>query len=259
MKELTAEEQKRILLKILINVDAFCRKHNIQYSIGEGTLIGAIRHKGFIPWDDDIDLLMTRNEFNKFLEEYTDSHYKIFHVNKKTNYWNTVIRITDPSTAVFPNGSKSSWHGLWVSIIPVDYVADSDTSWEKDKKSIARWISLCRMKKFRFTSNNRIVNLFVRCTPLSYFNNRLVKVLSKYKDNHTSRVMKFEVDYEPMLFPAWYFEGGYIEKEFEGRMFKVMKNYDAYLRHYYGDYMTPPPVENQVATHHFRAYYTEEQ
>lgn len=68
MKEITLEERKQIQLRMLIEIDAFCRKHNIRYSLAYGTLIGAIRHKGFIPWDDDVDIMMPLPDMLRFKE-----------------------------------------------------------------------------------------------------------------------------------------------------------------------------------------------
>ena len=77
MKEVTFEESRRIQLSILCYFDAFCREHQLRYSLGEGTLIGAVRHKGFIPWDDDIDVIMLRDDYDKFLSIYDGDKYSL--------------------------------------------------------------------------------------------------------------------------------------------------------------------------------------
>ena len=79
MKKLTLDEVKKIQLEILAYIDSFCKKNNISYFINYGTLLGAVRHKGFIPWDDDIDISMDREHYNMFIEKFNQdsSKYKI--------------------------------------------------------------------------------------------------------------------------------------------------------------------------------------
>ena len=272
MKEIFLGEAKCIMLDILKYVVGVCKANSIDYSIGEGTLIGAIRHKGFIPWDDDIDLLMDRNNFNKFLRVCSgNERYEIVYLKGgRCRYWNSVIRITDKMTSVIFDDdlhTPSYNHGLWVAIIPCDYVSDNEIEWNNDKKKLAFITRVCGHKrikrnlrkqsfKLRFkTKGQRIRGFFASMVPLALLNKWFVKILSKYKDNPTSRVMKFEVDGTPLLFPSYLFEGGFIEKEFEGQQFKVMAHYHEYLTYYYGDYMQLPPEEDRVPKHNYKAYW----
>ena len=80
MKKLTLDEVKKIQLEILAYIDSFCKNNNISYFINYGTLLGAVRHKGFIPWDDDIDISMDREHYNMFIEKFNEdsSKYKIY-------------------------------------------------------------------------------------------------------------------------------------------------------------------------------------
>ena len=272
MKEILLGEAKCIMLDILKYVDGVCKANSIDYSIGEGTLIGAIRHKGFIPWDDDIDLLMDRNNFNKFLRVCSgNERYDIVYLKGgRHRYWNSVIRITDKMTSVIFDDdlhTPSYNHGLWVAIIPCDYVSDNEIEWNNDKKKLAFITRVCGHKrinrklrkqsfKLRFkTKGQKLRGFFASMVPLAVLNKWFVKILSKYKDNPTSRVMKFEVDGTPLLFPSYLFDGGYIEKEFEGQQFKVMAHYHEYLTYYYGDYMQLPPEEDRVPKHNYKAYW----
>ena len=97
MRRLSIEEAKQSELDILAFIDSFCKKNNIDYFINYGTLIGAIRHKGFIPWDDDIDISMTRENYERFIQLFKreQSKYKILTLNTDERYYNNFIKGVD--------------------------------------------------------------------------------------------------------------------------------------------------------------------
>ena len=265
-KEITLDESKQIMLDLLIYVDKICRDNGINYSIGEGTLIGAIRHKGFIPWDDDIDLLMNRCDFDRFISAFKpNDKYKMIVPRKGDNsYWNTVIRISDERTSLYFEKYPESFHGIWIAILPLDNITNDEKQWEKDKKRISFWINLCRNRAayphVEFKSlKGRVISFLLKVfrVNVSELNSRLLKVLTKHKNEPTSRVIKFENDYSPKVFPASLFEGGFVEKEFEGHSFMVMEHYHEYLSYYYGDYMQFPPEEERIPKHNYKAYWKE--
>ncbi|CAG5214536.1 phosphorylcholine transferase LicD1 [Streptococcus pneumoniae] len=102
MKQLTVEDAKQIELEILDYIDTLCKKHNINYIINYGTLIGAVRHEGFIPWDDDIDLSMPREDYQRFINIFQKekSKYELLSLETDKNYFNNFIKITDSTTKI---------------------------------------------------------------------------------------------------------------------------------------------------------------
>ncbi len=256
--EVTPEQAKERLFEMLVHFDDFCRKNGINYSLGEGTLLGAVRHKGFIPWDDDIDILMLRSDFEKFLSCYVDGEYKVFHVNNDVNYWNYVARLSDTRTAVYFPNSKRSIHGLWLGLTPVDYIPDDESQWLRMRKRIAFWVRLCRQKKKAIPLEGGLRAFFLKCLfkllPISCFDRAFKKVVMKYDNQKTGRLCKLNIRYEPFVFPSSVFDG-YTELEFEGRRFMAVSHYDDYLKQMYGDYMTPPPVEKRETKHNYQVYY----
>lgn len=254
MREISLEESKRICFDILKYIDRVCRDNHINYSLGEGTLLGAVRHKGFIPWDDDIDVLMTRADMAKFLSVYHDGQYEMFYVRSDCNYWNTVARITDPRTAVYFGDSKRSIHGIWVALTPVDNVPNDEAEREKMLKKIKRWIKYCRQKKGVVSYNNRFQRMLFKFIPVTWLNRRLMKIITAYNDCPTMQMLKLNIRYEPFLMPSFFFDS-YTELEFEGQKFMALCHYNEYLKLMYGDYMTPPPPEQRVVKHNYRAFY----
>ena len=257
MKEIPVEEQKRLLFDALVSFDEFCRKNDIKYSLGEGTLLGAVRHKGFIPWDDDIDILMKREDFERFLSLYK-GEYEIFHVNPKQNYWNCVARFCVPGTAVYFGNSKKSTHGLWLGLTPVDYIPDDEKQWAQMKKRIARWVKLCRQKRGIVLWDAKFKGLFERLLfklkTIDWFDKKFRAAIMASDSKPTKRLSKLNIRYEPFVFPSSIFDS-YTELDFEGRKFMAIARYDEYLTLMYGDYMTPPPEDQRVAKHTFTAYY----
>lgn len=254
MREISLEESKRICFDILKYIDKVCRDNHINYSLGEGTLLGAVRHKGFIPWDDDIDLLMTRTDMDKFLSVYHDEQYEMFYVRSDCNYWNTVARITDPRTAVYFGDSKRSIHGIWVALTPVDNVPNDEKDRLQMFKKIRQWVKYCRQKKGVVPYNNCIQRLLFKFIPITRFNRKLMKIITAYNDCSTLQMSKLNIRYEPFLMPSSIFDG-YTELDFEGQSFMAISHYDEYLKLMYGDYMTPPPPEQRVVKHNYKAFY----
>ena len=96
MKKLSNDEVKQVELDILSYVDRFCREHNLKYIINYGTLIGAVRHGGFIPWDDDIDISMPRDDYEMLITKFPQNgRYKILDYRSDNNYYNNFIKIID--------------------------------------------------------------------------------------------------------------------------------------------------------------------
>ena len=127
MVELTLDELKATQLKIMDYVDAFCRENGIKYSLDGGTLLGAIRHKGFIPWDDDIDILMTRDEYNRFTEKWnsTSEHpYVLSNEETGNSYGYPFGKVHDPKTVTFVGPIERT--GVFIDVFPIDKVIDDN-------------------------------------------------------------------------------------------------------------------------------------
>ena len=123
MKKLTLDEVKKIQLEILAYIDSFCKKNNISYFINYGTLLGAVRHKGFIPWDDDIDISMDREHYNMFIEKFNQdsSKYKILSLDTDKAYFNNFIKVVDTTTKIVDNRNYKTFScGVFVDIFPMD-------------------------------------------------------------------------------------------------------------------------------------------
>lgn len=259
--ELDLLETQQCLLKCMQSIDQCCRDNGISYSLDFGSLLGAVRHKGFIPWDDDMDLLMTRINYNRFIQCYDDPSYEV--ISGDTKYWGAhFIRICDKGTEVKwndpPEYEKTVSHGLWVAVFPVDNAPSDEKDWIKLQNGFKFYSECIRLKRGMWAPSGffrNIIKALIRIClkPFSY------KCLVKLQDKCLTQYNKFQTgfSYQKGLYfrryPTSYFDK-YIDIEFEGNTFMAISEYDKYLTYIYGNYMTPPPVSERVPKHEYKAY-----
>ena len=258
MKELSLEESKKICFEILCYFDEFCRKHNILYSLGEGTLLGAVRHKGFIPWDDDIDLLMERDQLDRFVSLYKCGPYKMLVPGKTRGWWSGVVRLTDTKTILHFDDPYQKSHGLWIALTPIDHAPDSDKElYNLRLRALYKEIyCLQRLGKKEYPNDfkGRIKTILRPLLSNSKPNDAYIRTITKYNNVETKNRIKIRLNGGFLVFPAEIMSG-YTELEFEGRNFMAISHYDEYLKIMYGDYMTMPPESERVPKHNYKAYY----
>ena len=256
MTEISNEECKRLLIKILQNVTEFCEKNNIKYSLAYGTLIGAIRHKGFIPWDDDIDIIMMRDEYERFVQSYKDDYYKLILGKDLANHYHVVV--SDYSTKLeFKKNTANEFFykgGIWVDIFPIDKVPEDNGAYRKLIRKIHLMAGLEQAGQYKKNMYRAIPYYFLK--PLSKLFGEIVHNLISFSNNsYSSKVANLSLFYlRYPSFPASYLTD-FIEVEFEGNMYKAMKQYDSYLRGIYGEYMKLPPLKDQTPRHEYKVYW----
>ena len=259
MKELSLKEIQEHSLKVLLHVHEFCLSHDIQYSIAYGTLIGAVRHKGFIPWDDDVDIIMTRENFERFLKEYqSGGNYKLVSPNDKNSFL-AFARVCDIKETIVVSDIPWSKYdtGIWVDIFPMDSVDDDI---EKHRLRFNRiqseWLRLlyARNKMRSLSSSRNLMYLFkfIAKRILVLNGHVLSKRLQRYLNEITDKSYLTSSHCAQL---ACCDEFGFYEKkdfeeytmiEFERHQLMVNKEYDKMLRLLYGDYMQLPPVEDRI-------------
>lgn len=265
MKELTIEEIKMCALETLVDVAAFCKEHNITYYLCGGTLLGAVRHKGYIPWDDDIDICMPRPDYERFLASYTSENHTLFHYKKQADYYYPFAKVANNKTCLFETRVKSiDGMGVYVDIFPMDGLSDS----KKTAQKILR--SNC------FKRDLQAVGVSTTGKGIKGVVKSIIKAFSpknaawKLCDKIEKKTKKFP--FEKSRFVGCTF-GVYGKREvmprevfsevtplsFEGHLLNAPVGYDFYLSSLYGDYMTPPPEDKRHSTHSYKAYWREEQ
>lgn len=271
MDKLSSDEIKKISIRILEYVDDICRKNNIEYFIGFGTLIGAVRHKGFIPWDDDIDISMKRDDYNKFIQlMLMQNEYVFLSEETEPMYYFTFGRVSDKKTVLKLHGLQKIYNlGVFIDVFPIDVAPpeNEQEAWLKEynekRKRITATIPLkVKYDDFSLLSLKRLFGRMparIKYGVNSFDKNRadLHKHIIKYNNSNNSNNNKYIISGTPYglktVFDKSIFEKT-VDMQFENIVVKAPVGWDEYLRQIYGNYMELPPVEKRVSLHHFTAY-----
>lgn len=266
MNELTLDELKKIEFDILKHFDVFCKEHNIRYYLAYGTLLGAIRYKKFIPWDDDVDVLVPREDYERLLKIYEDNaQYKLFAFEKDGKFHYPFAKLCDLSTRkVLPEfRSSDAIPGVEIDIFPLDcWHTDYDKA-QKEARRISRDMLFLQASQYRESPTKKgmkallwhLISVYAKIRTDKYFNKKIVKKSKANKQDHPAFVgsKSWCIYGERGIIPAEAFaDVTYVE--FEGEMFPAPKGYDTYLTCLYGDYLPEPPKEKQKTNHSFKAY-----
>lgn len=270
---MSLNEVKNCSLDILKRVDLFCKEHNITWWLCAGTLLGAARHKGFIPWDDDIDIMLPREEYEKLLMLFpTQGRYRFLTSENTKDFPYAFGKIVDTTTLkVEPIPQRYQKIGVDIDVFPIDNFPKDDN----DALLLCEGIKKCQNKILRMFAQFGKRNSFIktigcnmRAFPYILLRESGLTKISKYTQIIQELSQKYngeDTGYKGVLSIAHY---GIKEKneasvyaqtvtvEFEGGEFPAPVGYHTYLKTLYGDdYMQLPPIEKRVTHHTYKAYW----
>ncbi len=262
MERINVDELKKIQLQILDYVAKFCDENEIEYFLDCGTLLGAIRHKGYIPWDDDIDIGMLRPSYEKFLSLFNKSNnrYKVYSIENNKSFFSPHAKVLDTNTILYEPDEKGRKININIDVFVYDNAPDNDKKVEKmfNRRDFYRNLNTLRTLNNRPNGNiiRRTVIYFlralVRVFKSNYFCLKMIENSKAYSNAQTKRVGNF-TSYSRTVCNRTVFDD-YTKVEFEGKFFKAPEGYDAWLRSFYGNYMELPPPEKRISHHSFIAY-----
>ena len=262
---------QKVNLYILQEIDRICKKYKINYTLDSGTLLGAIRHGCFIPWDDDADIAMTRSNFEAFrrivkreLSDKLDFIMPNEFKNGKVFYDFTPRIIYKPSARHKKNDKKDPYEGklnhLWVDIFIIDKLPKS--------KPLQRLTLFSQKLIYLFSMGHRkkldlkkykgsmkiavsvfsIIGKIISMKYLFRLQDRLSKLFYKSRKSSTLYYSNYQPDYiDIKVNKDWYEK--YLNIKFEDTVLSIIDEYDSVLQLVYGDYMTPPPKADRIPTH----------
>ena len=237
------------MLDILISVDRICRKHNIPYWLDYGTLLGAVRHGGFIPWDDDVDISMMKEDYVRFLtlaSKELPEQFVIQNTRTEKYFPYSITRIVDLNSETNRSGTmgyshcKRKYKGLWIDIFPI----------ERGNVNLYQWLNplygRCFRRVHRFESFGISVLIAYILYPFVCIAKCMMDLLNKFCNDELRMHVLGEENYCKQKYYSDYLP--IKEIEFEGVLFPVPNRTEKVLTDYYGDYMQIPS-EDKRETH----------
>ena len=278
-RRISLAELKELELQLLLNFTSYCDAHHYTYWLGGGTLLGAVRHQGFIPWDDDIDIMMPREDYEQALRRYAHPFYAVESIVVRRDSWLRYARLNDTRTVLRSNYKASCRECVFIDIFPIDGLPrhrmmqefmyavekvlitgtlaaimtytpsnryhdreDGVLHWKYWRRTLVKYLLISLLGKTRPCWWARAADRFARRVP---FQTAATVGCLVSGPHGTKEIMPREVF------------SGQIPVRFEGHTFHGLPAYDAYLSKLYGDYRKLPPVKLRQTHHDFVAYWND--
>lgn len=271
LKRIDLIEYKELIKEMLNDFHLLCMKNQLKYFVAYGTLIGAVRHNGFIPWDDDVDVCMPREDYEKLIkimDEHNEKYYMLTPFNSRY-YFNNFSRFCSRKGKLDLKGVVYIDNlGPFIDVIPLDRVPDNQLERSVYYKRVREYFESIRYSlpsryyrelswkgrvKMHMNIPKKIINKYFvgleklkeqREKYITQYNSENTGILCGSFDRQSDKLLIFENEIEQL-----------VVHKFEDINILIPAEYDAILTRTYGDYMKYPPVELQVAHHHFIPYW----
>lgn len=253
-KEMTKEELHSVLLDIMTCIDEFCEKNNIRYSLGGGSLLGAIRHKGFIPWDDDLDIMMPRPDYDRFKKLFNgyNSNYRFIYAEKSDTINSPLPfgKVCDVRTKVLEGRSPLNKSGVYVDVFPIDGMPTNVRLCKFFLKCVNQFVQALYYKNLEYADLSTIISKLKKILFSFWSYKQLGSCINSISSLFNYNNAKFagavtgvygmKERYRKEIFDF------YIKVPFENKNFYIIADFEEYLKQHYNNYMEIPPKHKQI-------------
>lgn len=260
-QQLSLETVHEELLKLLRSFSDYCDEIGVRYFLSGGSIIGAVRHHGFIPWDDDLDVMMLREDYDKVIRNFSKFNpgYRLNCLETVQDWQYPFAKIDLPTTYI-EDKYRIVQHGLFIDIFPIDKLPDDKNAQEKIAKRV-KMLDLLRgsgtKKEFRPEEEHlfvkRMIKPYANWRGPNYFARKIDELARKTNEknqaSNNAGVMVVSTHGIKEYLPAQAFSSS-VDIEFESMTAKLFSGYKEYLGNLYGDYMKLPPKSEQVPAHY---------
>lgn len=265
------KEQRKIQLEGLLYIKKVCEENNITYFLASGSLLGAIKYKGYIPWDDDIDICLKRSDYNKLLkvmDKENNKEYKLLTPYNTKDYYYPYAKLVCTKTKVIENAKDIKEYGVFIDVFPIDYFDNikkfrnikhirnlctrrmkikNNKEKANLKESVPKKVLFKKIKNFQYS----VISFVTLPLGYTFYAKFLDKISSRSKRGKYIGIL-YKNPYK--CFDAKLFDE-IAEYVFEGYTFTSVKNYDDYLTNLYGDYRKDLPIDKRYSHHQIKAYW----
>jgi len=264
MRQLSRSDIANIQLELLDSLAKFCDQHGLRYFLAAGTLLGAVRHKGYIPWDDDIDVALFREDYMELSRIFVDDRYRLYSLYNTDWYALPFIKIADTTTTQIEESDLFGKHeiGVNIDVFPLDICPESPNAQQDIFKAIRRRRRILDFKGVRLSVKRspirnialiggKLVFSMVNASRLS----RSIDTLAqKYADSgyHNRAELVWGYGMREIVDESIFDVS--VSVKFEGRTFAAPGGYHEWLEHTYGNYLELPPLEKRHTHHSYCAY-----
>jgi lipopolysaccharide cholinephosphotransferase len=260
----------QIELNLLHRFSDICKENEITFWLSNGTLLGAVKYNGFIPWDDDVDILVPRKDYDRLIRIFKDTDdMTLLSPERNQEYLYPFAKLCDNRTILEEkNYSNGVELGVNIDVFPLDNLGqdyEKGCRLVRKNKTITKWLGFSKIIQYIPNEKRNKVQIFLR---------RMVLICCKtvgakrFRNLMMKNARKYEFDSNPKyvgcaLWPV-YIEGEVLPAEvfrkttfvsFEGDQYPAPEGYDIYLRGLYGNYEEDPPLEKKITHHNFTAYW----
>jgi len=267
-KKLTLDEIKRYSIEILDDIQNVCSKLNLTYFLDSGTLLGAIRHNGFIPWDDDLDISMPRPDYEIFIKQYNkycNPKFRIKSIEIDSEYGFPYAKVYNTETLLYENGVNPFGLGLSVDIFAIDGYPDNIVERQDHYNHVIKYFNhYARIEALAESQYKTNYKFLIKNIKILFARKFLRKKAAKKVIKNSTKYSYEKTNYAGLNVCIYYHpKDRWVSKEcwkpikhiFENKYYFIPKGYDAVLKSYYGDnYMTPPPEDKRISTHGLEIY-----